>query len=127
MTKPQQQRGQVWTGPGLETVPAVYADTAYRSADNEEILKEKGFISKIHHKKKRGKSMNKKIAKGNSSKSKIRAKVEHVFAVLKDQMKLLIRTIGIKRAEVKIVLVHLAYNINRLVFWEERKRQTHCA
>lgn len=34
--------------------------------------------------------MNKNVTKGNSTKSKIRAKVEHVFAVLKDQVNLFI-------------------------------------
>jgi len=105
----------------------VYADTAYRTAANEEMLKAKGMTSKIHRKKQRGKPMNKNVAKGNSTKSKIRAKVEHVFAVLKDQMNLFIRTIGLKRAEVKIGLAHLAYNFKRLVFWETRNPQPQCA
>lgn len=71
--------------------------------------------------------MHKNISKGNSTKSKIRAKVEHVFAVLKDKMGLFIRTIGLKRAKIKIGLAHLAYNMKRLVFWETRKRQVRCA
>ena len=71
--------------------------------------------------------MRKTVSKGNSTKSKIRAKVEDVFAVLKDQMNLFIRTIGLKRAEMKMGLAHLAYNLKRLVFWEPRKRQAQCA
>jgi hypothetical protein len=35
-------------------------------------------------------------------------------------MGLFIRTIGIKRAEAKITLVNLAYNMNRLIFHERR-------
>ena len=35
-------------------------------------------------------------------------------------MGLFIRTIGLKRAEVKIRLVNLAYNMKRLIFHERR-------
>lgn len=35
-------------------------------------------------------------------------------------MGLFIRTIGIKRAEAKITLVNLAYNMKRLIFHERR-------
>jgi transposase, IS5 family len=35
-------------------------------------------------------------------------------------MGLFIRTIGFKRAEAKITLANLAYNINRLLFHERR-------
>jgi hypothetical protein len=41
---------------------------------------------------------------------------EHVFAEHKDRMGLLIRTIGIARATVKIGLTNLVYNIKRLPF-----------
>ena len=36
------------------------------------------------------------------------------------RMGLFIRTIGIKRAEAKIILVNLAYNMRRLIFHEQR-------
>lgn len=48
------------------------------------------------------------------------ARVEHVFARQKDQMRLFIRAIGIKRAEAKITLANLAYNMHRLIFNERR-------
>lgn len=35
-------------------------------------------------------------------------------------MRLFIRTIGLRRAEVKIGLANLAYNIDRLIFHERR-------
>ena len=53
-------------------------------------------------------------------KGSVSARVEHVFARQKDQMGLFIRTIGIKRAEAKITLVNLAYNMHRLIFHERR-------
>ena len=60
------------------------------------------------------------VRRGNATKSKVRAHVEHVFAQQKAVMGLFIRTIGIKRAEAKITLVNLAYNMNRLIFHERR-------
>jgi len=60
------------------------------------------------------------IRRGNGAKSKIRARVEHVFAHQKDRMDLFIRTIGIKRAEAKIGLANPAYNMNRYLFHERR-------
>ena len=65
--------------------------------------------------------MNQRIAQGNNIKSKIRAKVEHIFASQKDKMGLFIRTIGLSRAKVKIGLTNLAYNFNRLSFWERKR------
>jgi tetrahydromethanopterin S-methyltransferase subunit G len=56
------------------------------------------------------------ISRANNAKSKIRSKVEHVFAEQKDRMGLFIRTIGIARTTVKIGLTNLVHNIKRLLF-----------
>jgi len=64
------------------------------------------------------------VRRGNAAKSKVRARVEHVFTHQKAVMGLFIRTIGIKRAEAKITLANLAnlaYNMHRLIFHERRK------
>ena len=58
--------------------------------------------------------------RANNAKSKIRSRVEHVFAEQKARMGLFVRTIGIARARVKIGLANLAYNMHRLVFHERR-------
>jgi IS5 family transposase len=84
------------------TASDVWADTAYRSQANEAWLKRQSRVSRIHRRKPRGKPMPERTAKANAAKSKVRARVEHVFARQKDQMGLSIRTIGIKRAEAKI-------------------------
>lgn len=91
------------------TASDVWADTAYRSQANEAWLKRQSRVSRIHRKKPRGKPMPERTARANAAKSKVRARVEHIFARQKDQMGLLIRTIGIKRAEAKITLANLAY------------------
>ena len=64
--------------------------------------------------------MPERTARANAAKSKVRARVEHVFARQKDQMGLFVRTIGIRRAEAKITLANLAFNIHRLIFHETR-------
>jgi len=102
------------------TASDVWADTAYRSQANEKWLKAQGRVSRIHRRKPRGKPMPDHVRRGNATKSKIRARVEHVFAQQKAQMGLFIRTIGVKRAEAKITLANLAFNMNRLIFHERR-------
>lgn len=102
------------------TASDVWADTAYRSQANEQWLKRQGRISRIHRRKPRGKPMAERTARANAAKSRVRARVEHVFAHQKDKMGLFIRTIGLQRAEAKITLANLAYNMNRLIFHERR-------
>jgi IS5 family transposase len=102
------------------TASDVWADTAYRSQANEAWLKRQSRVSRVHRKKPRGKPMPERTAKASAAKSKVRARVEHVFARQKDQMGLFIRTIGLKRAEAKITPANLAYNMHRLIFHERR-------
>ena len=71
--------------------------------------------------------MPQRTRKANARKSAIRARVEHVLgtprfahAAQKDQMGLFIRTIGAPRAEAKIGLTNLAYNLRRFLFHERR-------
>ena len=64
--------------------------------------------------------MPKNMARGNAAKSKIRAKVEHVFAEQKSRMGLFIRTIGIRRAEAVIMLANMAYNMKRWCWLNRR-------
>jgi transposase, IS5 family len=98
------------------TASGVWADTAYRSAANEEFMQKNGFVSQVHRKKPKGRAMPETIRRANNAKSKIRSKVEHVFAEQKDRMGLFIRTIGIARATTKIGLANLVYNLKRLMF-----------
>jgi len=98
------------------TAAGVWADTAYRSAANETFMERNGFISHIHRKKPKGRAMPEAIRRANAAKSKIRSRVEHVFAEQKDRMEVFIRTVGIARATTKIGMTNLVYNIKRLVF-----------
>lgn len=94
----------------------VWADTAYRSGENERYLKAIGKVSRIHRKKPKGKPLPRRTARANAAKSAVRSRVEHVFAEQKARMKLVVRTIGIARARTKIGLANLAYNMKRLVW-----------
>ena len=100
------------------TGSAVWADTAYRSAANERHMERYGFVSKVHHKKPPHREMSASTRRANAGKSVIRSRVEHVFADQKSRMDLFIRTIGIQRAEMKIGMANLVYNIRRFIFLE---------
>jgi hypothetical protein len=58
--------------------------------------------------------------RANARKSAVRSAVEHVFAYQKGPMGLVIRTIGMARARVKIGLANLAYNLRRNVWLDSR-------
>ena len=98
------------------TASDVWADTAYRSAKNEAMLARRGFVSRIHRKKPPGRPMPDRMRIANAQKSKVRSAVEHVFAHQKGLMGLVVRTIGIARARVRIGMANLAYNIRRFVW-----------
>jgi IS5 family transposase len=102
------------------TASDVWADTAYRSKANETYLADHGLRSRLHRKKPRGKPMPKRTAQANGRKSKVRAAVEHVFAHEKGPMGLVVRTIGLARASVKIGLANLVYNMKRAVWLSGR-------
>lgn len=94
----------------------VWADTAYRSAKNEAMLARRGLVSRIHRCKPQGRPMPEPTRHANARKSVVRSKVEHVFAHQKGQMAIIVRSIGIAPARVKVGLANLAYNIHRLVW-----------
>ena len=98
----------------------VWADTAYRSKKNEAWLQKNGYVSDIHHRKPKGRSMSERTTRANGRRSKIRSLVEHVFAQQKSRMNLFVRTIGIARARTKIGMANLAYNFTRFVWHQGR-------
>ena len=102
------------------TASDVWADTAYRSKTNETHLAKRGFVSRIHVKKPKGKPMPYATRIANARRSKVRSAVEHVFAHQKGLMGLCVRTIGLARAGVKIGLANLAYNMRRFIWLEGR-------
>jgi len=95
------------------TASDVWADTAYRSKANEKHLADNRLRSQIHRKKPQGRPMPAHVSRANGIKSKVRATIEHVFARLKGPMGLVVRTIGLPRARVKIGLANIVYNMKR--------------
>jgi IS5 family transposase len=94
----------------------LHADSAYRSEQIEETLEKRGVRSKIHEKAHRNRPLTKAQMRSNRGKSRIRARVEHIFAHITNSMKgFLIRSIGMIRARGIIGLINLAYNIVRSV------------
>jgi IS5 family transposase len=99
---------------------AVWADSACRSNANETWLTGKMLKSQIHRKKPVGKPMSKAMARANARKSSVRARIEHVFTHQKNRFGQFIRTIGLARAEAKLIAANLACNFDHLIFHERR-------
>jgi len=98
------------------TASDVWADSAYRSAEIERKLDERGLRSRIHRKAHRNRPLTQREQQGNRTRSKVRARVEHVFgAQTNDMGGTLVRSIGIARAKARIGLKNLAYNMRRAV------------
>ncbi len=71
--------------------------------------------SRIHRKGRRGKTLSEREQQGNRTRSKVRARVEHVFGAQSNDMGgTLVRCIGLVRAKARIGLKNLAYNMRRL-------------
>ena len=98
------------------TSKEVWADSAYRSTEIEQRLKEKGYRSRIHRRGARNRPLSEAQETANKTRSRVRARVEHVFGHQENSMgRKLVRTIGMARARFKIGMMNLGYNIRRLV------------
>ena len=92
----------------------VYADSAYRSAEREADLEAAGIQSQICEKGTRGAPLSEEQKRANRVKSKVRARVEHVFGQQAHMGGHIVRTIGMARARAKITMMNLVYNMVRL-------------
>ena len=92
----------------------VYGDSAYYSDPIRQSLASKGLKSNICSKGARNKELSEEEKKQNRERSKIRCRVEHVFAAMYQQAHdRVLRGIGIVRAKTKIGLRNLSYNMMR--------------
>jgi len=92
----------------------LYADSAYTGEDQEAVYKKKKVINKINEKGYRNNPLTEEQKANNKEKSRIRARVEHLFGFVENSMNgSFIRTIGIARAKAKIGMMNLSYNICR--------------
>ena len=78
-------------------------------------LRRRGIVNHMHERPWREQTLTKAQRRHNKSRSRIRARVEHVFGHQVTSMhQTILRTIGQARAEIKIGLANLAYNMSRL-------------
>ena len=86
----------------------VWADSAYRSAEIEARLAAKGLKSRIHRRGVRCRPLSQAQQAANTTRSMVRARVEHVFGHQENAMgRKIVRTIGIARARFKIGMMNL--------------------
>lgn len=93
----------------------VFADSAYRSEESEQLLQEQGYRNRIHERAYRNRPLTKAQERANTRRSRHRARVEHVFGALTQQGGKVLRTVGKARADVKIGMMNLVYNMRRFV------------
>ncbi len=92
----------------------VYADSAYRSKESIQRLRQQGYREHVQRKGSRHKKLTQWERQGNRTRSKTRSRVEHIFGIqAMTAGSLILRTIGLARATAKIGLRNLAYNMNR--------------
>ena len=93
----------------------VWADSAYRSEEQEQSLKDSEHTSQINERAYRGKPLSVSQEISNKAKSRVRARVEHVFGHMENSMSgIFIRSIGIARTKVGVTLINLDYNLSRV-------------
>ena len=97
----------------------VWADSAYRSKAAIQELGALGYKPRINHKGTRTKSLSDRQKQVNRAYSKVRARVEHVFGTMSNEMhERHMRCIGMARAKTWIGLRNLCYNMRRLSYLE---------
>ncbi len=95
----------------------VYADSAYCSAKSEANLKEGRFRAHLQRKGCKGHPLTSWEKQGNQTRARTRSRIEHIFGAMTQRAgNLILRSIGISRAEVKLGLRNIAYNMERFCF-----------
>jgi IS5 family transposase len=91
-----------------------YADSAFTGEDQDKIIEKYEMKNKVHEKGYRNRPLTDKQKASNTKKSKIRARVEHVFGFMEQSMNgLVLKSVGITRASGIIGLINLTYNLFR--------------
>ena len=94
----------------------IWADSIYSTKERDADLAIMGYRNQIHKKGKRNKPLSEKQQEMNRKKSKVRARVEHVFgSIHNEQGGLTIKVIGLARTKTKVGLINLTYNMRRFV------------
>ena len=92
----------------------LHADSAYTGEDQENTIAKHEMQNQVHEKGYRNKPLTEEQKASNTTKSKTRARVEHVFGFMEQSMNgLFIRSVGMVRAKGIIGLINLTYNLFR--------------
>jgi len=95
---------------------SLHADSAYTGENQEKTIEDKKLKNCVNEKGYRNNLLTEQQKAKNKEKSKIRARVEHVFGFIENSMGgSFIRTIGIARATTTIGLMNLTYNMYRSI------------
>lgn len=94
----------------------LWADSAYKSKAIDKKLQKKSIKNKINEKGVRGRPLSKRQKISNRAKSKVRARVEHIFGAISWMGGNFMRCIGLERADEYIGMVNLVYNMRRYCF-----------
>lgn len=98
----------------------LHADSAYTGEDQDKIIEKYEMKNKVHEKGYRNRPLTEEQKANNTEKSKIRARVEHVFGFMEQSMNgLVLKSVGMVRATGIIGLINLTYNLFR---YEQIKR-----
>jgi IS5 family transposase len=98
----------------------LYADSAYKGEDQENVITKYGMKNEVHEKGYRNRPLTGVQNANNKIKSKTRVRVEHVFGFMEQSMNgLYLRCVGLVRATGIIGLINLTYNLFR---FEQIKR-----
>ncbi|NCP58679.1 MAG: IS5 family transposase [Flavobacteriales bacterium] len=98
----------------------LHADSAYTGEEQDKTIAKYEMKNNVHEKGYRNKPLTQEQKANNTKKSKIRARVEHVFGFMEQSMNgLALKSIGIIRATGIIGLINLTYNLFR---YEQIKR-----
>lgn len=94
----------------------LYGDAAYSGEPIRQLLEEKRILNRVHEKGYRRRPLGEEQRERNREKSKVRARVEHVFGFQYTSMRCrLLRVVGLARARLVIGLMNLSYNLCRFV------------
>jgi len=96
----------------------VYADSAYSSEAHDELLKDRLHRNRVLRKATRKGPLSEFQQAQNRRKSRVRVRIEHVYAMIEKMHGGVIRCIGQLRAAAKIGLLNLTYNMRRLAYLE---------
>ena len=108
---------------GLAREQELYADSAYRGADQGKLLRRRGILSRVHYRAYRGRPLTARQKRLNKARSKRRARVEHVFGFMSNAMKgMTVRGRSLARNTAVIGLMNLTYNLCRLVQLKQHLR-----